>query len=58
MSHIHKAGSATVEAVRAMSTVAKQYNGKVKAAGGVRSFSDAVAMMEAGAYPIMGDMES
>ena len=40
-----------------MSTVAKRYNGKVKAAGGVRSFFDAVAMMEAGAYPEMSKVE-
>ena len=34
-----------------MATVAKRFGGKVKAAGGVRSYSDAVKMIEAGAYP-------
>ena len=43
-------GSATVEAVRSMALVASRFGGKVKAAGGVRSFADAVAMIEAGAY--------
>ncbi|KNB41491.1 hypothetical protein JH06_5217 [Blastocystis sp. subtype 4] len=45
--------SAKVEAVKAMSLVAERFGGKVKAAGGIRSFSDAVAMIEAGAYPII-----
>ena len=36
-----------------MSLVAERFGGKVKAAGGIRSFSDAVAMIEAGAYPII-----
>ena len=40
-----------MEAVKTMSLVAKRFGGKVKAAGGIRSFSDAVAMIEAGAYP-------
>lgn len=48
-------GSATVEAVQAMSSVAKRFNGKVKAAGGVRSFADAIAMIGAGAYPQIDD---
>lgn len=43
-------GSATVEAVSAMSNVAKRYGGKVKAAGGVRSYADALKMIDAGAY--------
>lgn len=34
-----------------MATVAKRFGGKVKAAGGVRSLHDAIAMMQAGAYP-------
>ena len=34
-----------------MATVAKRFGGKVKAAGGVRSYSDAIKMIEAGAYP-------
>lgn len=34
-----------------MAKVAKKYGGKVKAAGGIRSRADAVAMIEAGAYP-------
>lgn len=36
-----------------MATVAKRFGGKVKAAGGVRSYSDAVKMIEAGAYPFL-----
>ena len=46
-------GSANVEAVKAMSLVAKRFRGRVKAAGGIRSYLDAVAMIEAGAYPIV-----
>ena len=34
-----------------MANVAKRFGGKVKAAGGVRSYNDAVAMIKAGAYP-------
>ena len=34
-----------------MATVASRFGGKVKAAGGVRNFTDAIAMIEAGAYP-------
>ena len=34
-----------------MAKVAKKYGGKVKAAGGIRSLTDATAMIEAGAYP-------
>ena len=44
-------GSANVKAVQLMSRVAKKYGGKVKAAGGIRCYEDAVAMIEAGAYP-------
>lgn len=44
-------GSANVKAVQLMSQVAKKYGGKVKAAGGIRCYEDAVAMIEAGAYP-------
>ena len=44
-------GSAKVKAVQLMSRVAKKYGGKVKAAGGIRCYEDAVAMIEAGAYP-------
>lgn len=44
-----------MEAVQAMSSVAKRFNGKVKAAGGVRSFADAIAMIGAGAYPQIDD---
>lgn len=36
-----------------MSLVAKRFGGKVKAAGGIRSFADAVTMIEAGAYPFV-----
>ena len=46
-------GSAKVDAVSAMSSVAKRFNGKVKAAGGVRTFEDAVKMINAGAYPFI-----
>ena len=34
-----------------MATVAKRFGGKVKEAGGVRIYSDAIKMIEAGAYP-------
>ncbi|KAK8810528.1 hypothetical protein WA158_007103 [Blastocystis sp. Blastoise] len=40
---------ATVEAVKIMRRVADQYNGKVKAAGGIRTYEDAMKMIEAGA---------
>ena len=42
-------GGATVEAVRIMSAVAKKYGGKVKAAGGIRTYQDALNMINAGA---------
>ena len=44
-------GGATVEAVQIMSSVAKKFNGKVKAAGGIHNFEEAMAMVNAGAYP-------
>ena len=51
-------GGATVEAVRIMSAVAKKYGGKVKAAGGIRTYQDALNMINAGAYAfdLIGDL--
>lgn len=47
----HPAGGATVEAVRAMAEAAQGQIG-VKASGGIRTWADAVAMVEAGATRI------
>lgn len=47
----HPAGGATVAAVAAMATAAEGKIG-VKASGGIRTWEDAVAMVEAGATRI------
>ncbi len=45
-------GGATVEAVKLMADTVKEHGLQVKASGGVRTYEDAVAMIEAGATRI------
>lgn len=45
-------GGATVEAVKLMADTVKEHGLEVKASGGVRTYEDAVAMVEAGATRI------